>query len=110
MKRDWFAMLAGPLAWFAAHVASWMLVPGAHDAGSVTALYVVDAAALTIAVIGGTVALHRVRQLRLAPQTDPRVPRARFLAASGLGLSALAIVLLLGLVLPILLLAPGAEP
>ena len=30
MTRAWAAVFAGPLAWFAAHVASWMLAPPAH--------------------------------------------------------------------------------
>jgi hypothetical protein len=110
MRRDWFALVAGPLAWFCAHVGSWMLAPGAHEAGRVAGLYVIDGAALAISIIAGVFALGRVRVLFRGPPGDRHVQRARFLAASGLALSALSILLLLGLTLPLLLLSPGAEP
>jgi hypothetical protein len=110
MTRDWFSVAAGPLAWFAAHVASWMIVPGAHEAGRLAMLRTIDAVALAIASIAGALALARFRALyRLSP-ADPRVQRARFLAASGVALSALSVVLVLGLALPTFLLLPGAEP
>ena len=110
MTRDWVCVLAGPLAWFIAHVASWMLVPGAHDAGDLVALYAIDAAALAIAVAASVAALSRLRSLRRTPTSDRRVQRAQFLALSGLGLSGISIVLVIGLVLPNVLLLPGAEP
>jgi formate hydrogenlyase subunit 3/multisubunit Na+/H+ antiporter MnhD subunit len=110
MTRDWFAVVAGPVAWFIAHVASWMLVPGAHDAGSLTGIYLVDLAALAIAGIAAALAAGRLRMLRGAPEDDRRAQRARFLATSGLALSALSIVLVVGLTLPLVLLVPGAEP
>jgi hypothetical protein len=110
LMRGWFAVFAGPLAWFAAHVASWMLAPGAHDTSSIVGLYLVDIAALGIAVTAGVVALGRIRALRGAPPTDQRTQRAWFIAGCGLGLSALSVVLVIGLSLPMLLLLPGAEP
>jgi hypothetical protein len=45
MTRDWICVLAGPLAWFMAHVASWMLAPGAHETAGLTGLYTVDGSA-----------------------------------------------------------------
>ena len=110
MTRDWFAVFAGPLAWFVAHVASWMAAPGAHEAGSVAGLCVLDLAALAIAITAGVLALRRVRALRDVPPVDRRVSRARVLAASGLVLSAFSILLIVGLALPLVLLSPGAEP
>jgi hypothetical protein len=129
MTRDWFAVVAGPLAWFIAHVACWMAVPGAHEAGRLAGLYAIDVAALAISVVAGVLALGRIRRIRglsgaqspdvadtggelaLPPLLpDRRVQRAWFLALSGLGLSALSILLVLGLTMPILLLSPGAEP
>lgn len=110
MTRDWFAVFAGPLAWFAAHVASWMLAPGAHETASIVGLYLVDLAALVIAVAAGVSALGRVRALRGVPPSDRRTQRVWFVATCGLGLSALSIVLVIGLSLPMLLLGPGAEP
>jgi hypothetical protein len=110
MKRDGFAVTAGPLAWFIAHVASWMLVPGAHEAGSVAALWAIDAAALAVAVVAGVIGLGRVRVLSRQTPVDRRVQRALFVAASGVALSALSILLVIGLTLPTVLLLPGAEP
>jgi hypothetical protein len=107
--RDWFAVFAGPLAWFTAHVASWMIAPGAHEAGGTLQFLVIDAAALALALTGGMVALRRMRALlRVAPVA--RVPRERFVTGAGLALSALSVLLVIGLALPVLLLAPGAEP
>jgi hypothetical protein len=110
MTRDWIAAAAGPLAWFASHVASWMLAPPAHDKGDVAPLLTVDAAALAIAIAAGIVAWRRVRSLHHTPPVDRRLQRARFLAVSGVALAALSILLVLGLALPIFLLLPGAEP
>jgi hypothetical protein len=110
MRREWFAVLAGPLAWFAAHVASWMIAPGAHESASRAALWVIDLVALAIAVVGGAVGLGRLRALGAAESGERATDRARFVAASGVGLSALSVLLVLGLTLPTLLLLPGAEP
>jgi hypothetical protein len=110
MTRDWFTVVAGPIAWFAALVADWMLAPGAHQAGSLAGLYAIDLAALAIVGTAGALALGRIRALRGVPPVHRPHQRAWFLAASGIGLSALSVVLVVGLVLPKLLLAPGAEP
>jgi len=113
MTRDWFAVVAGPLAWFCAHVTSWMIAPGAHEVGRVAGLYMVDIAALAISITAGALALDRLyrsQTLRDGPPADAGVQRARFLAMSGLGLSVLSIVLVVGLTLPLVLLSPGAEP
>jgi hypothetical protein len=110
MRRDWFAVFAGPMAWFAAHAASWLLVPGAHEAGDLAALYAIDAIALAIAVAASMIALGRTRALLRESPADRRVQRARFVAISGLALSALSVLLVIGLALPVFLLSPGAEP
>jgi hypothetical protein len=110
MTRDWIAAAAGPIAWFSALVASWMLAPAAHEAGSLGPLYAIDAAALVVAVAAGAVAMGRVRRLRRLPPGDRRVQRDHFVAVSAVALSALSIVLVIGLALPNFLLLPGAEP
>ena len=110
MTRDWICVLAGPLAWFIAHVASWMLAPGAHETAGLAGLYAVDAAALVISVAAGLAAAARLRGLGRVAPVDRAAQRARFLAASGLGLSAISILLMIGLVLPNILLGSGAEP
>jgi hypothetical protein len=110
MTRDWVFAAAGPLAWFIAHVASWMLAPGAHETAGLAALYAIDAAAFIVAVTAGAGALVRLRSLSRVAPADRRVQRARFVALSGLGLSGMSIVLVIALALPHLLLLPGAEP
>jgi hypothetical protein len=103
--RDWLALFAGPVAWFCAHVASWMLGPPAHEKHSLGAIYTIDAIALVIAIVAAASALLRWRALR---GTDRG--RDRFLAVSGVALSALSILLIVGIALPDFLLIPGAEP
>ena len=110
MTRDWLAIVAGPLAWFCAHIASWMLAPPAYERGSLVGIYLIDLVALAIAIAAGALALGRIRALRRTVPGDARTRRSWFLAASGLRLSALSILLVLGLALPMFLLAPGAEP
>lgn len=110
MTRDWAAVFAGPLAWFAAHVASWMLVPPAHRTGGRTAMFAIEAVALAIAVVAGLSALARARRLGRAPADDRRAQRNQFLAVAGVALSAISIVLMIGLTLPNFMLIPGAEP
>jgi hypothetical protein len=110
MTRDWIAAAAGPIAWFACHVASWMLAPPAHETGSVAPLLAIDAVALAVAIAAGVVALRRARSLYRTPPVDRAVQRARFVAISGVALSALSIILMIGLALPTFLLLPGAEP
>jgi hypothetical protein len=100
MTRDWIVLAAGPLAWFAALVADWMLTPGAHEAGSVAALYAIDAAALVVALVACALAARRLR----ANAPD------RFVVVAGLGIAALSAVLVIGLAIPLVLLLPGAEP
>jgi hypothetical protein len=110
MTRDWAAVFAGPLAWFAAHVASWMLVPPAHRTGGRGAMLAIEAVALAIAIAAGLSALARARLLRRVPADDGRVQRKQFIAIAGVALSAISIVLLVGMTLPNVLLIPGAEP
>jgi hypothetical protein len=110
MTRAWAAVFAGPLAWFAAHVASWMLVPPAHRPGGRTAMVAIELVALAIAFVAGLSALARLRLLRRVPADDHRVQRKQFIAIAGVALSAITIVLMIGLTLPNLLLTPGAEP
>jgi hypothetical protein len=110
MKRDWFAIVAGPLAWFLAHVASWIAVPPAHEAGRLAVLRAIDLAALAIALIAGGIAGRRMRALLRITPPDHSVQRARFVATCGVALSVLSIILVIGLALPTFLLVPGAEP
>jgi hypothetical protein len=110
MSRDWIAMFAGPVAWYVALVAGWMLSPSAHGNGSVTGILVIDAVALVIAVAAGTMALVRLRSLGDDRSGDRRAQHARLIAGAGVALAALSVVLVIGIALPDLLLVPGAEP
>jgi hypothetical protein len=110
MKRDWFIVVAGPMAWFVGLVASWIVTPPAHESGRLAALRAIDLAALAIAIIACALAVMRVRALSRVPAADRHVQRARFVAGCGVALSALSILLVIGLALPTFLLVAGAEP
>jgi hypothetical protein len=101
MTRDWFPVIAAPIAWFAALVAGWMLTPPAHEDGPLTTLHVIHLIAIGIIVVAGISAAVRLRG-----STGSR----RFLAWGGLGLAALTLLLVIGLAVPTLILFAGAEP
>ena len=87
-----------------------MLAPPAHRTAGRAAMFAIEAVALAIAIAAGLSALARVRRIRGGPDADGRVQREWFIATAGLALSAISIVLMIGLTLPNLLLIPGAEP
>jgi thiol:disulfide interchange protein len=110
MKRDWVTMIAGPMAWFVALVASWVVTPPAHESGRLEALRAMNLVALAIAIIACALAVMRVRALSRLTPADRHAQRARFVAGCAVALSALSILLVIGLALPTFLLVPGAEP
>ena len=104
MRRDWLVLLAGPFAWSVAALAGWMLAPPAYEKNhTVITITAINISALAIAGVAAVMAFRRVRALRSEDE-------AKFLAVGGLALATLSIILTIGLILPPLLLAPGAEP
>ena len=103
MKGDYVLAFVGPIAWFAAHVASWIVVPGAHETEGAAWLALVDLPAAGIALVAAVLAVLRFRKLAEDEQ------RRRFVVGCAIALSLGSLILLLGIGLPPLLLPAGAE-
>jgi hypothetical protein len=103
MMGDYLLALLGPLAWFTAHVLSYIVVPGAHEARGAPQLALVDAPAAVVVLVVAVIAALRFRRL---PQADQR---RRFILGCAIALALGSLLLLVGLALPGLLLPAGAE-
>jgi hypothetical protein len=93
----WFAMLAGPVAWFTGLNLNYSLVRLACAKGSLVSLHLVSALTLALAVSGGVVAWREWRRVGggwPGEGGDPRA-RSRFMAVIGLMSSALFSVVIL---------------
>lgn len=108
-KQDlalWTGVLAGPIAWALQFQINYSLVQTACDSGNKLALHLVTLAAL-LAVAGGAVAAWRIWK-RLPEgsrdQGDAHQARARFMALSGLAMSAFFAVLIVATEIPNLVL------
>lgn len=97
----WFAIAAGPLAWFADHSISYAIVPPAHMFGRTTALIAVHLVATVVCVVAG---IAGARELGSSHQ------RARFMAAGAVATASISLLLVLGNSIVTLMLTPGAEP
>ncbi len=105
--RPCMALLAGPLAWLVDLEASYALAHRACGGRVRLALHALSAGGLAVAAGAGVragVAWRRARRFPAAGAPG----RARFMAAVGLGVSGLAVLLLLAAAVPKLLLA-GCE-
>ena len=110
-RRDVWLVLSGflgPTAWFALLVASYYVVPGAHEAGRTGWLYLLHAVAAVLAVASGSIALREVRVG--GDLSDRFIQRRRAMAIGGLALSVLSFLLVIGSLIPVMMLPPGAEP
>jgi hypothetical protein len=104
------AVVAGPIAWFCAHVASWMLAPGAHEHASLAGLWIVDLAALAVCLAAAIASGIHLRRLHAVDPADRVFTRAHFISGAGLVLSLGSALLVIALMAPLVLLVPGAEP
>ena len=112
MRRDvwlWFANFLGPITWFVLLSTAFYVVPGAHESGRVWTVRGMHGAALVLVIVSIAIA---VRELKLGAgdTSDVMVQRRRFLALSALGVSAISLLIVIGMSLTTLLLQPGAEP
>lgn len=111
-RRDtWLALsvFLGPSAWFALLVASYYVVPGAHEVGRTGWLYLLHAGAVAIVVAAGIVAFRELAASK-GDLSDRVVQRRRAMAIGAVVLSVLSLVLVIGSLIPVLMLPPGAEP
>jgi hypothetical protein len=96
--------------WFVLLCSAWAIAPAAHAPGSTGPLLGLHALALAATAAPGLLAYRELRRLRRLETGDPAGERARFLAGMALALSALAVLLVLASAVPLVILAPGAEP
>jgi hypothetical protein len=102
--------VVGPAVWFVLLCAAWATAPAAHEPGSNGPLLGLHALAVAAAAAPGLLAYRELRRLRRDEAGDSTVERTRFLAGAALALSALAVLLVLAGAVPLVILAPGAEP
>lgn len=113
MRTDtkiWSAATAGPAAWLVLLLVSWVLTPGAHEAGRVPVLRALHVLALVITAIAALIAWREHRRLQGIDSDDDIIQRQRFLARFALILGAASILLVIGSAIPTFMLLPGSEP
>lgn len=98
----WLGILAGPFAWALQQQVSYMLTPSVCEAGQQWWLHLVSLAALLVALAGGLLAWTTLRRFGTGPidQGEMRNTRARFMAVSGMGLSAFFAVVVVATEVP----------
>lgn len=102
--RLWLAIVIGPLAWLAYMQTAYALVPWAcrrPTAGMVT-LLAVGVLALALSTAGLVTAWQAWRHV----DRDTTAGRTRFMALTGIGTSALFVLVVVAGMLPLLILAP----
>ncbi len=105
MKREivlWAAVLAGPLIWFTAMQANFVLAPWACALGWKPALYAVSIIALAIVAGFGFVARREWQQLGEADAHEQggALAAERALAIGGMALSAMSFLVILAQAIP----------
>jgi hypothetical protein len=102
----WAGLLAGPVAWALHLQTSYSITPFFHGTGSTLALYLVTLAALVIAAAGGLISWRNWQRAGAAwPSGEGGViARSRFMAVSGMIVSAYFFVTILAQAVPIMML------
>ena len=103
----WFGLLASPIAWALHLTLSYPLVPVVCAAGWELLLHAITAATALVALAAGWVSWRSLQQIREDPEAVPVQARSRgrFMAVSGLLLSALFLLVILVEGLPVFLLS-----
>jgi hypothetical protein len=102
--------VAGPAVWFVLLCASLAIAPPAHEVRHRGVLLGLHALAAVLAAAPGLSAYRDLRRIHRSGIGAMPAERERFLAGGALALSALAVLLVIASVAPVVLLAPGAEP
>ena len=97
-----FALLGGLTAWLVDVFASWALVPVACNAGASWLLHLVSAASAVVATGALATSISAARSLA----GDEEASRRRFMAGVGIGLNALALVVIAFMWLLVVFLEP----
>jgi hypothetical protein len=106
-RRLWLAIIIGPLAWLIYLQTAYMLVPWAcrRPTGGLIALLAAGVLALALSTAGLATAWQAWRRVDRSG-ADTGSARARFMALTGIGTSALFVLIVVAGMLPLLLLAP----
>ena len=110
-RRLWLAIIIGPVAWLIYLQTAYALVPGAcrRPMGGMIARLAAGVLALALSTAGLATAWQAWRRLdRTGAATATVTARARFMALTGIGTSALFVLVVVAGMLPLLLLAPCA--
>ncbi|MFP5260606.1 MAG: hypothetical protein ACLGJB_01720 [Blastocatellia bacterium] len=104
----WAGLFAAPVAWLVELQLHYMLVPWACSTGRHFVLHLITVAALLVAVVGGVLAWQGWRQSGPGwpDGSGGPAPRSRFMAVTGLLLSALFFFVILAQGIPIFVLNP----
>ena len=105
-RRLWLAIVIGPLAWLVYLQTAYALVPWAcrRPTGGLIALLAAGVLALALSTAGLATAWSAWR--RGGQSAGTATARARFMALTGIGISALFVLTVVAGMLPLLLLAP----
>jgi len=107
-RRLWLAIVIGPLAWLVYLATAYALVPWAcrRPTGGMIALLAAGVVALALSTAGLVSAWQAWRRVGDDAAAGAVTERARFMALTGIGTSALFVLIVVAGMLPLLLLAP----
>jgi hypothetical protein len=111
-RRDtWLTIgtMLAPVTWLTLLVAAYWAVPPAHEAGHQWRLRGLHAGAAVIAIAAIAIC-YRELKLSIGDGNLALVQRRRFMALVGIAISALSLLVILGMAVPTFLLWTGAEP
>ena len=102
-RRLWLAIVIGPLAWLVYLTTAYALVPWAcrRPTGGLITLLAAGVVALALSTAGLVTAWQAWRHA-----ADGAAARTRFMALTGIGTSALFVLVVVAGMLPLLLLSP----
>jgi hypothetical protein len=106
-RRLWLAIIIGPIAWLVYLQTAYALVPWAcrRPTGGLIALLAAGVLALALSSAGLAAAWQAWRRVDRT-EGGTAVARVRFMALTGIGTSALFVLVVVAGMLPLLLLAP----
>ncbi|HXU90273.1 MAG TPA: hypothetical protein VFQ62_15575 [Methylomirabilota bacterium] len=107
-RRLWLAIVVGPLAWLVYLTTAYALVPWAcrRPTGGMIALLAAGVVALALSTAGLITAWQAWRRVGSGTTAGTITGRMRFMALTGIGTSALFVLIVVAGMLPLLILAP----
>jgi hypothetical protein len=111
-RRDiWLTIgvVLAPTAWLTLLVCAYWAVPGAHEPGRQWLLRGLHGGAVLVAIVALVICVRELK-LSVGNGNEMVVQRRRFMAIAGIAITALSLLVILGMAVPTFLLWPGAEP